>query len=395
MAWFQWQGLHSELGPQKGVIEAKSGTRAKHQLLLQQIYVRSLSKLPNKKGNRHSQQFLPGFLFQWQSLLEAGFDQQIAWQHLHRNSQTGTQAKACLGVLQALTQGSSIASAMKPFPQLFSTEICAWIEVGETTGRLPEVLQGLVNTMEEKRARQKQMRDALRYPLIVLGVAAITLLLMVFFLLPRFAAIYAQLDVSLPAITLALMQLETSAAQQKLLVAVGLCASALVYSRMRIPQWLRQQKHCRTIYRIPLIGDWLCQQHLLHDLDMLLLAIESSIPLQQSCQLVSAHSASGYWRQQWRSASAGLSQGLTFSQTLSASKLPDLLLEAIAAGEQSGQLTRQLQFAMKQVTLRLDNQQQHVTQIVPTLVLIFVSLIVLVLLLALYLPLFQLGQTVR
>ncbi|EGN74825.1 type II secretory pathway, component PulF [Idiomarina sp. A28L] len=395
MAWFQWQGLHAELGPQKGIIQASTANLAKRQLYLQQIYVRSLSKLPSKIGVRHSRLFLPGFLFQWQSLLEAGFDQQLAWQHLHRNSQTEAQAEACVGVINALAQGSGIASAMARYPRLFSSEVCAWVEVGETTGRLPDVLQGMVATMEAERARQKQMRDALRYPLIVLSVAAITLLLMVFFLLPRFAAIYSQLDVTLPAVTQTLMQLETRAAQQKLLLVLGAIAGVVSFIQYRFKVWVRHPQHCRAIYRLPLVGQWLCQQHLLHDLDMLVLATESAIPLQQSCQLVSEHSASGYWQQQWQSASAGLSQGLTFSQTLAASNLPDLLLQAIAAGEQSGQLTRQLQFAMKQVTLTLDNQQQQVTQIVPTIVLILVSVVVLILLLALYLPLFQLGQTVR
>lgn len=395
MAWFQWQGLHAELGPQKGIIQATTAALAKQQLYLQQIYVRSLSKLPSKFGVRHSRQFLPGFLFQWQSLLEAGFDQQLAWQHLQRNSQTEAQAEACAGVVNALAQGSGIAKAMAKYPQLFSSEVCAWIEVGETTGRLPDVLQGLVATMEAATVRQKQMRDALRYPLIVLSVAAITLLLMVFFLLPRFAAIYSQLDVALPAVTQALMQLETRAAQQKLLLGMGAIAGVVAFIRLRLKLWIRHPQRCWAIYRLPIVGAWLCQQHLLHDLDMLMLATESAIPLQQSCQLVSQHSASGYWQHQWQNASAGLSQGLTFSQTLAASNLPDLLLQAIAAGEQSGQLTRQLQFAMKQVTLALDNQQQQVTQIVPTIVLILVSVVVLILLLALYLPLFQLGQTVR
>ncbi|RUO37530.1 hypothetical protein CWE13_06120 [Aliidiomarina shirensis] len=395
MAWFHWQGLHAEQGPQKGIIEAKTEAVAKQQLYLQQIYVRSLSKLPKKIGFRHSRQFLPGFLFQWQSLLEAGFDQQLAWQHLQRNSQTEAQAEACVGVMQALAQGSGIADAMARYPHLFSAEVCAWIEVGETTGRLPDVLQGLISTMEAEKARNKQMRDALRYPLIVLGVAAITLLSMVFFLLPRFAAIYTQLDVTLPAITQTLMQLETRETQQRLLAGLAVFGTLFVFIRYRFQHWVGNPRHCLNIYQLPIVGNWLCQQHLLHDFDMLILATESAIPLQQSCELVAEHSASGYWRQQWQHASTGLSQGLTFSQTLAVSNLPDLLLQAIAAGEQSGQLTRQLQFAMKQVTLTLDNQQQRVTQILPTVVLILVSVVVLVLLLALYLPLFQLGQTVR
>ena len=395
MMWFHWQGLHNEHGPQKGVIAANNAASAKQQLLLQQIYVRSLSKLPKKIGTRHSRQFLPGFLFQWQSLLEAGFDQQLAWQHLQRNCQTQAEAEACADVLRALTQGSSIADAIASHPKLFSPQLCAWVDVGENTGRLPEVLKGLVNTLELERERRKQMNDALRYPLIVLAVAGLTLLGMVFFLLPRFAEIYAQLEVSLPAITEAVMQLERPNTQRKLLMGIGFALALFSIARALWPRYIASAKDCDRIYRLPLIGNWLCQQHLLHDLDMLLLAIESAIPLQQSCQLVGQHAASGYWQQQWQTASAGLSQGLTFSQTLASSNMPDILLQAIAAGEQSGQLNRQLTFAKKQVTLALNQQQQNVMHILPTLVLIAVSVIVLVLLLALYLPLFQLGQTVR
>lgn len=393
MSWYRWQGLHAEQGAQRGLVQAASRPQAITQLRRNRVLAKSLQ--PLAKRQRSSSSYLINFLHQWHSLLGAGFDQRHTWQHLHQQSNSWLQADASAGVIRSLNEGRSIAQSMAMYPRLFPTTLTAWIEIGENTGRLPDVLQGLVNNLQAAQLRSEQMRSALRYPLIVLAVAALTLVLMVLFLLPRFANVYAQLEVQLPVLTEQVLRLHHPALQQQLLLSAAALGGLGLLLRQQLQQRLQQANGARRLYQLPLIGGWWCTQHLLHDLEMLRLTIESAIPLQQACELVAQHSASGYWRACWRHTARALGQGSGFAQSLSGSLIPNLILEAVATGEQSGRLSQQLTFAMAQLTKQMEKQQQQVSQILPALVLIAVSIIVLLLLLALYLPLFQLGQTVR
>ena len=395
MAWFKWQGLDAETGPQHGLLKARSQHAAALALSEQKIRVTVLKPMGTQYRQPNNSQFLCKFLYQWHSLLSAGFDHRQAWMHLHQQSKTQVQADASAGVVRALNEGLSIAKAMGQYPQLFPDSICAWVKIGEETGRLGDVLTRLVNNLTAEQSRRQQMRAALRYPLIVLAVAGLTVLLMVFFLLPKFAAIYAQLEVPLPPLTALLLQLNSSALQQQLVLGFVAAALLLLFIRHQASKAMLRYRGASRIYAMPLLGQWWSNQHVLHDLDMLVLTLASGIPLQQGCALIARFSASGYWQHHWRMASKHLSQGITLAQTLSRTMLPTVLLEAIATGEHSGQLVQQLQFAMRQLTEQLNEQQQGISQLLPTLVLIAVSIIVLLLLLALYLPLFQLGQTVR
>lgn len=395
MIWFKWQGLHAETGLQRGLLKSRSRQSAAILLGKRKIRVTQLKPMRYRYRQPNHLQFLSKFLYQWHSLLSAGFDHRQAWVHLHQQSKTQLQANASAGVIRALNEGLSIAQAMGQYPQLFPDSICAWIKIGEETGRLGDVLTRLVSNLTAEQTRRQQMRAALRYPLIVLAVAGLTVLLMVFFLLPKFAAIYTQLNVPLPPLTALLLQLNSPALQQQLVLVFIAAVLVLLCIRVQARKAMLQYRGASRMYAIPLLGRWWCNQHLLHDLEMLVLALASGIPLQQGCTLIAQFAASGYWQQHWRMASKHLSQGITLAQTLSRTMLPTLLLEAIATGEQSGQLVQQLQFAMRQLTEQLTEQQQRISQLLPTLVLIAVSIIVLLLLLALYLPLFQLGQTVR
>ncbi|WP_194756288.1 type II secretion system F family protein [Aliidiomarina indica] len=393
MHWFRWHGVHGSEGIQSGLVQASNLTEVRRQLAQQRIQARLVSRLPALGRGRRYAQWQLKFLYQWHELLESGFDQQSAWQYLHRISNSRESAQATFSVIRQMQQGDSLAHALQQYA-VFPTHLGIWVGVGEHTGRLPKVLEQLHLTLKQRMADAQALRSALRYPFIVLAIAFLMLIAMVAFLLPRFADIYAQLDVVLPALTQSLMGLH----DKHVLMQFGLALAAIFASaallRWRWPNWLRQPHGCARIYRIPYIGDYLRTYHLLQDINMLTLALDSHIPLHDSMAYVARFSESGYWRHRWQRCGKMLESGLAFYLCCRHIEVPEHLCQAIHIGEVSGRLGTQLRFASAQLQHQQHAQQEGFLGLLPTLVLIVVSIITLLLLLALYLPLFQLGQIV-
>src|SRR3990170_4955603 len=84
-------------------------------------------------------------------------------------------------------------------------QIISLIRVGEETGRLSENLKVIVNLQHRELAFNSKIRSAMLYPALVLGLTFVIGVGVTWFILPRLATVFGQLDVTLPLITRALI----------------------------------------------------------------------------------------------------------------------------------------------------------------------------------------------
>lgn len=392
LQWYQWRGLHPERHHLHGVCAALNPQHLKAELLQQHTLLQSYQRLP-RRWRLHTRDWTH-LIQQWRTLTAVGFDQQKCWQLLRDRCRTQVLAGGCQHIVAGIQQGQSISSAMRQLPTVFPAWLIPWIESAEQSGQLSQVLGHLAATLSAKLNRQRQLQQAMRYPLVVLGLAALMLGLMMQFLVPRFAAIYAGMDSGVPPLT----QLVIRASDLPLTVLVGvptMVIGALVLSTRLLLQACQTRPNWqRWLYRMPGIGAWWCLRHLYDDLVMVQLGLQSQMNLVQLCDLQAKHSVSSYWRQQWQHAQQQLQQGRPWSLSWQAAPIPELLLAAIAMGEESGRLGEQLSLATNELSYQIDQFAQRLQTVIPACALSVISLLVMLILLAIYLPLFQLAGTV-
>src|SRR3990172_11879134 len=80
-------------------------------------------------------------------------------------------------------------------------QIISLIRVGEETGRLAENLKVIVNLQHRELAFSSKVRSAMLCPALVLGLTFVIGVGVTWFILPRLATVFGQLDVALPLIT--------------------------------------------------------------------------------------------------------------------------------------------------------------------------------------------------
>ncbi|MBR5230123.1 MAG: type II secretion system F family protein [Firmicutes bacterium] len=83
---------------------------------------------------------------------------------------------------------------------LFSTYVCALLEVGERTGRTEEALKAVATYYEEKRLMERHIKAALLYPAILLLIMLAVIVVLLVKVLPVFDQVYGQMGSSLTGI---------------------------------------------------------------------------------------------------------------------------------------------------------------------------------------------------
>src|SRR5438128_3819728 len=115
-------------------------------------------------------------------------------------SHTGL-AETVRQVRRAVQGGSSLADALARHPRYFDSLFVTMVSAGEASGALDVVFARLSEHLEESAELRSQVLSALLYPALMTVVATIGVLVLLGFVIPRFAAILSDVGGTLPLST--------------------------------------------------------------------------------------------------------------------------------------------------------------------------------------------------
>ena len=94
--------------------------------------------------------------------------------------------------------GASLSTAMEARPGVFSRFYLNMIRAGEAGGALDVVLQRLTEFMERSRELKETVQSALIYPAILIGVAVLSVAILLMWVVPQFSQMFAESGKALP-----------------------------------------------------------------------------------------------------------------------------------------------------------------------------------------------------
>ena len=101
-------------------------------------------------------------------------------------------------VLKSVEEGSSLADALAKHPKTFSRLYTNMIRAGEAGGVIDLILKRLAEYLESSRETRDFVISAALYPVIVFLVGSVLMLVMIFWIIPKFAVIFEDLGQALP-----------------------------------------------------------------------------------------------------------------------------------------------------------------------------------------------------
>jgi general secretion pathway protein F len=141
------------------------------------------------------------FTQQLATLLGAGQPLDRALTILLELPEDETARRTIADVRDAVRGGSSLSAAMERQHGTFSRLYINMVRAGEAGGSLQETLARLADYLERARELQGRVVNALIYPAILLVMVSLSLLFLLGYVVPQFAAMYESLDAQLPFFT--------------------------------------------------------------------------------------------------------------------------------------------------------------------------------------------------
>lgn len=186
-------------------------------------------------------------------MLRAGLALANALRVLIEMSHKPTVGQLLQQVLDDVKGGAPLSQALGRHKELFGDFYLNMVRSGEASGQLAAVLARLVEHMERLRALRESVISATIYPAILLGVAIISLIAMLGFVVPQFEKMFMDMGDALPFATRIVMR--TGQVFREWGVVIGIVVAALAWLAMR---WVRtpggRARWQAGVLRVPLLG---------------------------------------------------------------------------------------------------------------------------------------------
>jgi type IV pilus assembly protein PilC len=327
---------------------------------------------------------------QLSALLRAGIPVLQSIGLLRQRSGSATLRTVLTDVEEKIRTGVPLSEAFEAqgtFPQIYTASILA----GERSGSLDQVLARYVHYLKKSVGISRKLRGALAYPAFLLLAATMMVAFLVLYIVPRMSSLFEGLSggKGMPTITVIVVTISSTIGSN-----VWWALPLLIISVLALVIWLRTNsgKHTlhRVLLRIPIVGVLIRQMATAQLTRSLSTLIEGGLTIPESWDISSKAITNMELRRRSLSVLAMIREGRGFTEALDqANWLPELALDMIGIGENSGSLKEMLDevadFYDGESEVRLD----QLTSLLEPVILVFMALIVVFILLAIYLPIIQ------
>ncbi|HEX7053027.1 MAG TPA: type II secretion system F family protein [Burkholderiales bacterium] len=102
------------------------------------------------------------------------------------------------GLIEAIEGGRSLSQALAEFPEVFSKVFISLVRSGEQTGRLPEVLKSLTESLKWEDELAAQTKKLIMYPAFVGGIVLLVTFFLMIYLVPQMTGFIRNMGQAIP-----------------------------------------------------------------------------------------------------------------------------------------------------------------------------------------------------
>ncbi|MBF0389552.1 MAG: type II secretion system F family protein [Desulfamplus sp.] len=238
----------------------------------------------------------------------------------------------------ALKKGTNLSDAMAEKPQDFDDLYVNMVRVGEMGGILPSVMDRLSEFIGRTEEIKKYVISSSIYPAILLSVGFLSLIVILGFVVPKFAGIFADLGQEIPLSTKILLELSNFLRAWWWLLLSGSIMSFLFLWRFLKTEQGKSlsDKH---ILKVPYIGDVMLDIEMSRFSRTLGTLIKSGVPLMKALHIVKAVVSNSLVKDAVDYIYRQVKEGRSVSSLMREKKIfPPLVVQMVSLGEETGKI---------------------------------------------------------
>ncbi len=331
------------------------------------------------------------FTQQLASLLVAGLPLVQCLEALQDQTEDAVFRIVIRDVRTDISSGNSFSSAVKKFPNAFPNLFISMVEAGEASGGLAEILGKVASYFEATVKLTKKVKSAMTYPIAVIGLAVALVNVLLIFVIPVFAAMFADFGATLPAPTQFLIDLSDFMKAYWWALGIGGYALFWVVGKyVRTPKGRRHKD--QFLVRAPIFGNLIHKIALSRFCRTYATLIRSGVPILRTLEIVAAASGKVQIEDACLEISRHVSQGGQVSEVLATNVFfPPMMKHMVKAGESTGNVDGMMTKISDFYDVECEATVASLTSLIEPMLIVFLGIVVGGIVMAMFLPIFQLG----
>ncbi|HEX7706407.1 MAG TPA: type II secretion system F family protein [Thermoanaerobaculia bacterium] len=398
MPTFEWKGTARNGQTQTGVLVADSKDSVISVMRRQQIVVTAVKEkgkeiaLP-KFGGGVPPQMIAIFTRQFSVMIDAGLPLVQCLEILGSQQEHKTLKKALIQVRQDVESGSNLADSMRKHPKIFDDLYTNMVAAGEAGGILDTILQRLATYIEKSVKLNAQVKSAMIYPVAVIGIACIVVAIILWKVIPVFAALFESLGAELPLPTRVVIALsDFIAAYWWLVTMLGI---ALVWATRKYHATYKGKRVLDgLLLKLPILGILLRKIAVARFCRTLATLTSSGVPILDGLQITARTAGNSVVEDAIMATRKSVEEGKTISEPLGDTDVfPPMVVQMIAVGEQTGALDTMLSKIADFYEDEVDIAVAGLMKLLEPVLIAFLGVAIGGIVIAMYMPMFTLiGQ---
>ncbi|MBI4881099.1 MAG: type II secretion system F family protein [Planctomycetes bacterium] len=276
------------------------------------------------------------FFSQLAVMVGAGVPIAVALDGIARQTDKLRMRDVLKDVLGRVEGGQPFSTGLLAHPRIFPLSAVHLVRAGETSGDLTGMLRRVCSLLEREYDMKKKLRSALTYPLVMLGLAVVTVIALFAFILPRFRMLYAGREDALPRPTRLLLAAgDLAGAHAWQILAVAGAAAAAVVFFLRTPRG--HSFRDSFVLALPLLGPVVRKFSLARSVRTMGALLQSGVPVLAALELARDLSSNMRLGEAWEYVRQQVANGGRIHEgMLGQNWFPGTLVQMTAMGEAGG-----------------------------------------------------------
>jgi type IV pilus assembly protein PilC len=378
-------------------IDASSRDDVIAQLRKQRLSVVKIDQDASKKVGKGSIKTRDVVIFtrQFSTMINSGLPLVQALTILAEQTDNKALAEVTKKVVFDVESGNTVADALSKHPRAFTNLYVNMVAAGEAGGILDTILMRLATFLEKNDALVRKVKGAMIYPTVIMSVAAIAVVVLLIFVIPVFAGMFASGGMALPLPT------------RIVIGASGfLKAYWWVLGAIIIGGGYMGKKYYATnsgklvidrfMLRVPVLGDVLRKSAVSRFTRTLGTLISSGVSILEGLEITAKTAGNRVIQDAIMQSRSSIAGGDTIAQPLQKSKVfPPMVISMIAVGEQTGGLDEMLSKIADFYDEEVDAAVSNLLSLLEPIMIVFLGVVVGGMVVAMYLPIFDMVNAVQ
>lgn len=330
------------------------------------------------------------FTRQLSTLQDAGLPILRSLKILEGQTKPGPLKNTLGDVIEDIEGGLALSEAMAKHPRVFDRLYVNMVKAGEAGGALEIILQRLADFKEKAQTLKRKVTGAMVYPLVVILVATGIMGFIMYWIVPKFKAIFLEFGIELPAMTLMLINISDFVVNYFWAIPLGPITFWIFIKLLRkfkmgrfVVDW------CKL--RIPIFGGIGQKVIVARTMRTLGTLVASGVPILESLIICRDTSNNAVFERAYQKVYDSIREGESISAPLKETRVvTDMVVNMIDVGEETGELDTMLYKVADNYDEEVDVMVEGMVSLLEPLMIVFLGLAIGFIVISLFMPLIKL-----